>query len=358
VILYLNEGNGIFTNILDHTLTTGEAHTAKLFDHDNDGDLDVLTVGNSYDYNGHNYLYINEGNSNSFVAILCTDRYSCATPYGTRICAKTQINGEYVTQTRELSPFDGNVSCKYSPEHFGLGDAETIDSLIIRWPSGHVDTYLNVKANQFYRAIEDDKLEIDFKATNYIQYSPAIPNVVFGKEGESFSINLSEHYRFIKGDTLPEISGDTLVFDSIYIENTNVVTASINSNILTLESGTENGESEIRVFVDAGFTKRMDRFTVLHVVGINTVSALNNMQVHPNPFSTSTTIEYDLTKPSTVQLTIYDYLGKQVEVIEKKQAQGKQQITWNAEGLPAGVYSCVIKTNQGTQTTKIIKLNQ
>jgi len=79
---------------------------------------------------------------------------------------------------------------------------------------------------------------------------------------------------------------------------------------------------------------------------------------YPNPFTTSTTIEYQLTQPSAVQLTIYDYLGKQVEVIGKKQAQGKQQITWNAEGLPAGVYFCVIKTNQGTQTTKIIKLNQ
>jgi len=44
---------------------------------------------------------------------------------------------------------------------------------------------------------------------------------------------------------------------------------------------------------------------------------------YPNPFTTSTTIEYELTEPSTVQLTIYDYLGKQVEVIETKQAQGK-----------------------------------
>ena len=56
-------------------------------------------------------------------------------------------------------------------------------------------------------------------------------------------------------------------------------------------------------------------------------------------------------------LVVYDYLGKQVEVIEKYQAQGKQQIIWNAEGLPAGIYFCEIKINQGTQTTKLFKLS-
>jgi len=90
--------------------------------------------------------------------------------------------------------------------------------------------------------------------------------------------------------------------------------------------------------------------------GINKYQLFSMLPVYPNPFTTSTTIEYELTQPSTVQLTIYDYLGKQVKVIEKKQAQGKQQITWNAEGLPAGVYFCVIKTNQGIETTKLIKL--
>jgi N-acetylneuraminic acid mutarotase len=78
---------------------------------------------------------------------------------------------------------------------------------------------------------------------------------------------------------------------------------------------------------------------------------------YPNPFPTITTIEYELNKPSTVQLIMYDYLGKQVEVIEKKQAHGKQQIIWNAEGLPVGIYFCVLKTNKGTQTKKIIKLH-
>ena len=216
--------------------------------------------------------------------------------------------------------------CTYNSTrvHFGMGNASIIDTLLIHWPSGHVDEYLNVKANQFYRAIENDVLEIDFKATNYIQYSPAIADIELILEEETITIDLNDHYQFIIGDTVPVIEGDTMSFSIFNVEDTNVVTATLDGSILNLESGIENGESEIQVFIDAGFTKRMDRFTVSRLVGINTISVENNLQIRPNPFSTSTTIEYELKKPSTVQLTIYDYLGKQVEVIEKNQAQGKQ----------------------------------
>jgi len=81
-----------------------------------------------------------------------------------------------------------------------------------------------------------------------------------------------------------------------------------------------------------------------------------NVRLFPNPFTTSTTIEYELTNPSSIQITIYNHLGEQVELIEKKQLSGKQQVVWNAEGLPAGVYYCVLKTDNGTQTMKMVKL--
>lgn len=80
------------------------------------------------------------------------------------------------------------------------------------------------------------------------------------------------------------------------------------------------------------------------------------LKTYPNPFSGSTTIEYQLEKSSNFQLLIYNHLGEQVEQITEYQPQGKHQFTWHAENLPAGVYYCVLKTNYGTQTTKMIKL--
>ena len=88
-----------------------------------------------------------------------------------------------------------------------------------------------------------------------------------------------------------------------------------------------------------------------------------NILVHlyPNPFTTSTTIEYELKQPATIQITIYNHFGKLIEVIQQTQSAGKQQVVWNAEGLPAGVYFCVLKTHTGRQesgsfTKKMIKL--
>lgn len=76
---------------------------------------------------------------------------------------------------------------------------------------------------------------------------------------------------------------------------------------------------------------------------------------YPNPFTSSTTIEYELSLPGIVSITIYNHLGEQIEVIREKQSQGIQQAVWNAKGLPAAVYFCILKTNKGIQTMKMIK---
>lgn len=85
--------------------------------------------------------------------------------------------------------------------------------------------------------------------------------------------------------------------------------------------------------------------------------SLNSSEIkfHPNPFTSKTTIEYELKQSEKVTLTIYDYLGKEVYSLNEIQQHGKHQQNWNAEGLPAGVYFCVLKTREGIQTTKMIK---
>lgn len=87
------------------------------------------------------------------------------------------------------------------------------------------------------------------------------------------------------------------------------------------------------------------------------ISGNTSIETFPNPFSTSTTIEYELQQTSTVQITIYNHLGEKLEVInENYQPDGKHQLTWHGENLPAGVYYCVLKTDNGTKTTKMIKM--
>lgn len=78
---------------------------------------------------------------------------------------------------------------------------------------------------------------------------------------------------------------------------------------------------------------------------------------YPNPFSTSTTIEYQLQQTSTVQVIIYNHLGEQIELIfEKCQPKGKHKLIWYAENFPTGVYYCVLRTGSRMQNSKMIKL--
>ena len=78
------------------------------------------------------------------------------------------------------------------------------------------------------------------------------------------------------------------------------------------------------------------------------------VNAYPNPFCTSTTIEYHLNQPSDITLTIFNHLGKQVELIRQYQQQGKQQVIWNAVGLPAGMYFFTLKAGEQVAIGKIV----
>jgi len=81
------------------------------------------------------------------------------------------------------------------------------------------------------------------------------------------------------------------------------------------------------------------------------------IKVNPNPFTTSTTIEYELQQPSTVQITIYNHLGKRVDGFALGQkGQGKHQFSWQPRNLQAGVYFAVLKTDNGVKTVKMVKM--
>ncbi len=78
------------------------------------------------------------------------------------------------------------------------------------------------------------------------------------------------------------------------------------------------------------------------------------VSVYPNPFSTSTTIEYQLDQPSDVTLIIFNHLGKQVDLIQQYQQSGKQSITWQPQGLPPGLYYFTLQAGEQVATGKMV----
>ena len=153
-VLFENNGDGSFSDMSDASgiLKPGKRiHRAAIFgDYDNDGFIDFYVVNNgeeSYEEESdrHGVLFRNDSTSNgNWLKIRLTGTTSNKDAFGTKISLTTDDK----TQIREHVSGDGYFSTNAQEVHFGLGDAETIDSLFITWPSGRTQALDNVKVNQ------------------------------------------------------------------------------------------------------------------------------------------------------------------------------------------------------------------
>jgi|GEM_PF-6230930 len=76
---------------------------------------------------------------------------------------------------------------------------------------------------------------------------------------------------------------------------------------------------------------------------------------YPNPFNTSTTIEFAIPHKTHVSLFIYNTLGQQVtQLIDSELDKGRYNRTWCADGQPTGVYFVRLLTNEQTKIQKIL----
>jgi N-acetylneuraminic acid mutarotase len=78
-------------------------------------------------------------------------------------------------------------------------------------------------------------------------------------------------------------------------------------------------------------------------------------QNHPNPFNPSTTLRYTIPKSSTVTLTIYDLLGREIALLVNKiQTPGEYSVLWNGQGYPSGIYICHLKAGDFIDARKLV----
>lgn len=92
-------------------------------------------------------------------------------------------------------------------------------------------------------------------------------------------------------------------------------------------------------------------------VDLHEIQLADKVSIHPNPFTTSTTIQYGLTRPGFVTISIFNQFGEKVEVIQKHQSVGMQEVVWNAEGMQAGMYYFTIQANDKLHSGKMILID-
>jgi hypothetical protein len=104
----------------------------------------------------------------------------------------------------------------------------------------------------------------------------------------------------------------------------------------------------------------------VHMLVSNTVSVEDELtlptefrleQNYPNPFNPSTTIQYGIKERSSVELILYDILGREVKVlVNEEQDAGYYKINFNAKSLASGIYFYRIQAGKFIETKKMILL--
>ena len=155
--LYDNNGNGTFTKITtgDIVNSGGRSNGATWGDYDLDGDIDLYVANGNQPVQQNNFLFRNNGTPNNWINIYCKGVISNRSAIGTRVIASALINGVRVKQTREISGQTGYNAQNSLNVELGIGNATVIDTIIIKWPSGVTDVYLNVAGNRFITAVEN-----------------------------------------------------------------------------------------------------------------------------------------------------------------------------------------------------------
>lgn len=77
---------------------------------------------------------------------------------------------------------------------------------------------------------------------------------------------------------------------------------------------------------------------------------------HPNPFSSATTLEYELASPTHVSLAVYDAIGRRVAVlVEGEQPAGRHRAEWAPNELAPGVYLGVLRAGGHVVTQRMLR---
>ena len=150
-MVQFNQGNGTFCDasdqagpaILEPRVSRGLA-VGDLF---NDGNVDLVVE----DLTGKPMVLRNPGvPGRHWVSFELGGTKSNRMAIG----AQLKLVAGGMTQTGEIHSGGSYISMNDTRVHFGVGQATTIDSLEIRWPSGKVETIKDLQADKFYSILE------------------------------------------------------------------------------------------------------------------------------------------------------------------------------------------------------------
>ncbi|HET8669449.1 MAG TPA: CRTAC1 family protein, partial [Candidatus Saccharimonadales bacterium] len=152
-LLYTNQRDGTFREVsrdVGAALSVPRVSRGAAFgDLDNDGDIDIV-VG---ELDGPPVILRNDGgNRNNWITLELRGTRSNRLALGARVKV---VTGK-LAQVDEVRSGGSYLSQNDLRLHFGLGKAERVDRVEIRWPSGKTEVLQNLAARSFYSVKEGE----------------------------------------------------------------------------------------------------------------------------------------------------------------------------------------------------------
>jgi hypothetical protein len=213
--LYKNFGNGVFLKIIEpisNEIVYGLG--SAMTDFNLDGKIDFFVSNNGATSTpSNNLLYQNIFQyGGKYIGIKLKGCNFNKSAIGTLL--KVKAGGK--TYIREVSGGGGYHTQDMLFQHFGIGNAALIDSIIVRWTTGNIQKLSNVTANQY--------IVIDECLIGLISYGNEIPDKFSLSQNYPNPFNPTTRIKF----TLPRNSEVVLI---VYDMNGKIISELINSEL-------------------------------------------------------------------------------------------------------------------------------
>ncbi|MGJ8725586.1 MAG: carbohydrate-binding protein [Roseibacillus sp.] len=155
--IWMNDRDGTFTQI-SNPFTSSAMESAAVGDLNRDGFPDIYAgyarLYNTPQSTKPDQLFLSNNNGNGFLSVTLNGRTSNKLASG----AVLELHGPWGIQMREVRSGEGYGITNSFSQRFGMGNTAIADKLVVRWPSGVVDTAFNISANQFLTLTEGDTI--------------------------------------------------------------------------------------------------------------------------------------------------------------------------------------------------------
>lgn len=164
----------------------------------------------------------------------------------------------------------------------------------------------------------------------------SIPSNQIGTVGASYGVKQTVNY----------IPSDASKWKQVIIKDNQIPTS-------------DNVKFKIEFRYNGGNNFYLDNVMLGMATGVSEAAAAADIRfsVQPNPFSSNATLKYELSRPETVVIQVYDMLGKELATLHNGiQQAGQQQVELNrgALGLNSGVYFVRMNVGNSAFTQKVI----